>query len=273
MEIFLKKGGFGEAIDSFFYSKSSSHKKISKKLPFYLAHSVKLEEGFCVDDLFRFLMRHKKDVNLIFEGSMNGRVIEDFIEDINSVPTKDNSMIDRLEFSWAVDCFEKTKDDTSIFEMHMCVYSVIKPDYVSNLEELMPTSPSLESLRNIKHIPVVIKNKFDIVKIDIPDESQGDYNAEKILTASSSVTLYDFLRSFLMVVTLHGTHKEKQALLEAFYENDNDDEPQEDIDGLIAEKRSLIEEYINKEEYEKAAITKKEIDTLVSKKSHGGPVK
>lgn len=96
LEIYIRKNGF--------YVRLKRLAKIDQPLSYYLRHIPKFESGVTVSDLMNILKNYQEDVDRTFLAYTRGFEFTPFFDEMLTPSNlKQDSLIDYLEFSWAVD--------------------------------------------------------------------------------------------------------------------------------------------------------------------------
>ena len=166
---------------------------------------VEIADNVTFGDFFKFLIKEKNLINLIFGASMYGVSFDLLINDFKRKFELKDDEIQYLEICWYVDY-----DNDEL---------VIDPDFhgISKKEENnfneMPIGLDFVSICELKNYPLILNEVLEIIdNTTWPDEGRT------ILKSTKQYTLYDIIHSVLYELTWYGTpamrDKEKKTILD-----------------------------------------------------------
>jgi hypothetical protein len=211
----------------------------------YLDYKLEIIGQVNVENLFDTLILMENDVNKFSEEYLGGFDIRPFYDELKK-GVDDKSKIHNL-------VIHKRKET---FDFETDIYYDVTG---YSLEDDDGYGISLSSLNNIKHCLLEISNETDVINYDDAYSQTKEKN--------DGITLKEFLNAFLGEITFHGYPNNKEIVIDELVsiseEIDNGNMKTFTLDEI---KLSMYEEmkqkYIDKEDYENAALVQKKIDEL-----------
>jgi hypothetical protein len=166
---------------------------------------VEIADNVTFGDFFKFLIKEKNLINLIFAASMYGVSFDLLINDFKRKFELKDDEIQYLEICWYVDY----DNDELVIDPH---FHGISKKEENNFNE-MPIGLDFVSIYKLKNYPLKLNEVLEIIDNSTwPDESRT------ILKSTKQYTLYDIIHSVLYELTWYGTpamrDKEKKTILD-----------------------------------------------------------
>ena len=252
-KIFLEENG----------EKKPKSKKI-ESLKQYLACELEIEPGLSFGNFLKIVFRDKDFFDVAFANELGGTKLED-------LENKMNEKVKNVDQEFKIEFLEVSK----IFEM-FAFENGSTIDLFSVFVGMGKTSDdfdvyiplSIYFANELKDMPLVLNKMVEIyseVNLDDDelDEDEEDYDDEDdeieegavIRESITRISVYETIQTILYEMTFHKTEEEKVKARE----NLNNGQMHENKIYILEEQ---LARYVEEEEYEKAATTKKELDKL-----------
>lgn len=258
--ITLRKGGFyyPEYEES---NNSIEYVKVSGSIGFHLQSTIEVDADVTVSDLMEELMRHEADVDMIFYGSSKGHHIRPFYDEMVMTANNKRDDLVHAEISWASDYFRSERngkpDEVSIFTQINGIAKKTKEDAATsyNLSQI--------PMNDWKHLFLRISNSLLVYDFRIDKEDESGTFGTKVITileANRDMTLYDFIAGFIEEITWYGYPDQRK---EKINDIDNIVHLGDNVSAAkLEDKEYELKSALEREDYELAAILKKDIDKL-----------
>lgn len=265
--IILRKDGF--------YSKEydeqtgiSSLVRTRGPICIYFQDVVEVEKGVTVENFMRALIEHESDIDAMFFGFSKGHKIRPFYEEMQTKPINKRVDISFVEIGWVADYYGGSKigqPNELLLSIH--VSGVYKK---KNNNETSYYTLTQAALNDWKHLPISLCDIMSVTDFRINEKNSSGVTETRVinlLEAKKEITLYDFIGGFIDSITWYGYPEHR-------LERANDIEMA--VAGAINVEEMTMEdkEYelknaIAREDYERAAVLKKEMDNMrkISNKS------
>ncbi len=262
MTIILKKTGFFcHSHDE--HTGEVSNVKIKSPLFMFFQNNIKVDKKVTVKHLMDILIKDEIDIDINFFSSMKGYNLRPFYEEMQTEPKNKRDDISFLEIGWGSDYYRgerKGEKDEIMIYTNMSGVSKKKDELVFHA---LCHSP----LNDWKHLPIVLNESLmvnDYTFKKMPGSDKMETTVMTIMDAKKEMTLYEFVSAFLEGITWHGSPEERNEYAEQI---DDAVEHVPDVSESRAshsrhDKEVELQRAINDEDYEKAAILKKELDKM-----------
>lgn len=229
----------------------------------YLACEVEFEEGLTLGMFLKLLFKDKEIYDIIFSQELNGKSIKYFEELINK---KD---VEKVQTDFKIDSLEITKifeflffDKNSTIDLFTIFLALGKTE--DDFDIFIPIS--LCSINELKDINLYINKSVDIYReLETEEEEDGnedeevddetESNLQPLMETTSRISLYEAIQSILYEISFYQTEEDRISARE----NQNGEHM---IKEKIAIKENQLKKYISEENFEKAAVIKREIDKI-----------
>jgi len=254
------------------YNKEDKDKVLEKDFLYYLSDTVEFSENLTFERFFKLIIQHKEILNVVFHRALGGYKIENFIQDFEGTPEKDNSDFD-LTISISTDYYINKDGNEFSYYYDFGGYGVC--DCIKE-KDPYGISVSMSKLKNIKKKILKLDDKISVHKL-----VKNNYKCIVDAINSGGFKLFDVIYAVLFEISFHGTPEDREIVsddlkesvegLEVAMENGTLDEltvPVEEVILNVREKE--MEKAIREENYERAGELKKEIEILKKHlKKHG----
>ena len=240
----------------------------------YLGCDVEFEEGLTFGTFFKLILKEKGLFDTVFCQELNGKKLKDFEQQLNDEPEKfeDDFKLSFLEVSkiFELFTFEKGVSTIDLFPVFIGLgkttdnFDVFIPLSFFSVAELK----DLEIVQN-KLVEVYKDASFSGDKEDDEDEeeeeSTEDEQNEEIVNdegmvayfeAVSRVTIYETIQCIIYEMAYYKNNEDRMQVRKSQSNEHNSK-------NKIMILNNQLKQYIENEEYEKAAVTKREIDRLI----------
>lgn len=235
--------------------KNKEVKKEIDGLSSCLAMEVEIEEGTTFKTIMGILLKEKEFFNKLFCEELKGAVLEDFEKQLSkrqNSKNNDGEDGEKLEFLEVAKMFElltfEKGNTIDLFTIFVGIGKTPEEEFV-----YMPVS--LSPINDIKNYEIVINKNVQIFQ-EKPDADEDDQ--VPVLVAICSISVYEMLQAILYEISYFTTPedklKQKKDLVKKIKMEDT-----------LFELEQGLESAVKKEEYEKAARLKKELDRLKNK--------
>lgn len=236
-----------------------------KGLKEYLACEVEFEKGLTFGTLFNLILKEKNVFDVVFCQELNGKKLKDFEIQIDKVIEKsgDDFTLEYLEISKIFELF--TFERGSTIDLFSVFIGMGKTH--DGFDVFIPLSfYSVDELKDFEILP----NKLVEVYKDSQDgeeqeddeemENEDDENNERsfqFFEAATRITLYEAIQCILYEIAFYENDEERAKVRK----NQNNEQMNKN---KIAILELQLKKYTQDEDYEKAAIVKRELDKLKS---------
>lgn len=266
--IVLKKNGF-HFRDYDEKSNVSTLSYMNDHIGKHLQNEVEIEKGVTVEDFMKAMIKHEADIDVMFHGASRGLKIRPFYEEVLKRPKNKRIDLAYAELSWSTDYTaaegRRKTNEVSIY-IQMNGMADKKKGAGLRSYSLIQTP-----LNDWKHLPLKISKTLLVYDFRLNHKNaNGDTETRMVtlLEAEREMTLYDLIGGFMDNITWYGepnVRDERVKELEGAIA-----EPHEDVFvSTVEDKEYELDKAIEREDYELAAVLKKQIDALKksSKKS------
>lgn len=261
--ILLKKNGF-HFMEHDEKSNISSYSRMKGPLGRHLQSTMEVDKNVTVEDLMKELIRHEADVDMLFFGFSKGYLIRPFYDEMLLKSENKRKDLSYVELSWSSDYFRSEKrgnpNEVMIFmQMNGMTNKKIEGEASSHNLSRVP-------LNDWKHLGVKISDTLLVYDYQVNQKDGAGTFGTRVVTlleAKKEITLYDFIGGFIDCITWYGYPEQRRERLDdidAIVHGD-DNIPEANLEDKEYELKKAIE----REDYELAAVLKKEIDRIKMK--------
>lgn len=243
--------------------------KSIKSLKEYLACEVEFENGLTFGTFFKLILKEKEFFDIIFAQELNGKKLKDFEDKFDEEPEvyKEEYTLDYLEISKIFELFSFEKGST--IDLFAVFIGIGKTD--DGFDVFIPLS--FCSISELKDKEIVLNKLVEVYK-DSPASEEGEDNDESdeeemndeyeqqedddmlpFFEAATRITLYEAIQSILYELSYYKNDKER---IKTRKNQNNQHMDKNKIEILELQ----LKKHIESEEYEKAALVKRELDKL-----------
>jgi hypothetical protein len=197
--ILIKQNGFYSVEWDLETNQPSSETQVTGRLSNFFGHFAEFDENITVGNLMLILGDFSDEINLIFNGYLNGVDFDLFLQESMVIPTSIPS-IDYIELAWKVKMIAAS--DMTIIDIVPNIFGV--SEIVGSDSDVI-TDLDFVQLRNLC--------KFNICEqtaLDIPDDRTYQIAVE----AEKRWTLFDIISGFLSEISRYGSPEEKQYMID-----------------------------------------------------------
>ena len=183
--------------------KDNGKRKKVDSLSFCLGSYVEIGENFLFKDLWKFLLRDEKIMNLVFYQQMGGFPLKTYKKPVKKKAEKpeDSDPIFCLEVNWNAEIWQYTKGNTEMYlTPHFCGW---------NEKRDVSYSMGFTHVQEMMDLPLKISEKVSIYVHKCKD----GYKSEIIDGGNTGMTLFDFLGAILDEITFYGNPDDKDKML------------------------------------------------------------
>jgi len=232
------------------------------KGPIYLHFQsvVEFDKKLTLGDLMHVLIMHEVDIDAMFMGVTRGRRMRPYYEEMLQVPTGKRSDLSHVEFAWVADYYKSdSQNDDNALYINLQVTGISKKS-----EEATYHSLSRATLNDWKHLRVELNDNMivnEFIESYQTETGKTEMHVVTILEARKEITLYDLIAGLLAELTIYGYPDQRRDHIVEI--NNAIDEVQGTVSTeTLKEKEKELQEAIDSENYERAAMLKSEIDNI-----------
>lgn len=205
----------------------------------FMDENVEFGEDLTFGDLFELIIFNKGFFNVLFNSSMGGYMVDDFILDyetkIKEEPGEEEYVV---RLVWVCDIYE--------FNQKVEYYDYVAFEGFGKLtkkdKEQYPIGIAFTNLNTLKDKKIVISNEFEI---NSASEYDKETDLKPILKANyRPITLYQVIHSILSEISFYGNPEQRDN-----YRKDLERESRE-IDRWISDEGRVSENFIEFEDFE-----------------------
>lgn len=250
--------------------KTSKPKKLNS-IKEYLSCEVEFEEGLTFGTFFKLILEEKDFFNTVFSQELNGKSLDALEKEMNesSPAIKDDYSLDFLEVSKFFELISFNKG----YSIDLFAIFTGAGKTEEGIAALIPVS--FYSLNEIKDVEIVINNVTEIYNNsndemfeEIDDEEVEEVDSCEIamnygvideslpsIEANNRITLYEVIQSIFYEISYFKNKKDRIKARKSQNEQETNKNKM-----LILEKQLSF--YVKNDEFEKAAMIKRDIDKL-----------
>ena len=197
--ILIKQNGFYSVDWDLETNQPTTETQVTERLSSFFGYFAEFDENITVGNLMLILGDFSDEINLIFNGYLNGVDFDLFLQESMVSPTSTPS-IDYIELAWKVKMIAAS--DMTIIDIVPNIFGV--SEIVGSDSDVI-TDLDFVQLRNLC--------KFNICEqtaLDIPDDRTYQIAVE----AEKRWTLFDIISGFLCEIARYGSPEEKQYMID-----------------------------------------------------------
>lgn len=197
--ILIKQNGFYSVDWDLETNQPTTETQVTERLSSFFGYFAEFDENITVGNLMAILGDFSDEINLIFNGYLNGVDFDLFLQESQIMPTALPS-IDYVELAWKVRMIAAS--DMTILDI---VPNILGVSSIVGTDSDVITDLDFVQLRNLC--------KFNICEqtaLDIPDDRTYQIAVE----AEKRWTLFDIISGFLCEIARYGSPEEKQYMID-----------------------------------------------------------
>lgn len=184
----------------------------------YYDQEVVFDDDLTLEDLFDLLYPNIRTLEQDFEAWTNDTPLEPFFKEIQKQPTEDD--IENIDFFEIrkefhihkhIDKYDKTNHSFS-HEL-TCFHGISFEDYDEN-DVINVYEVDILPLNNYKHVPIIISDVCIFTRIT--DNGPVEEPTIDRETNESTINLHEMLKAVLSEITMYGSPKERNRMIEEF---------------------------------------------------------
>jgi len=242
-----------------------------KSLKKYLACEVEFEKGLTFGTLLKLIIKEGNSFNVVFCQELNGKKLEYFEEKFDADPEvyEEDFKLEYLEISKIFELFSFEKGSTiDLFSVFIGIgktndgFDVFIPLSFYSIAELKDMEVMLNKLVEVyRDLPMddVDMSDEDDDEDDDEDESvlpqQNSDAAYPFFEAAARITLYEVIQCIIYELSYYKTDEERITVRK----NQNNEQINKNKIALL---ELQLKKHVEGDEFEKAAIVKRELDRL-----------
>lgn len=247
------------------YDESTNHTslvKVTGPISLYLQSPIEIEKGVMVQDFMDVLMQHEADIDAMFFGFSKGHKLRPFYEEMKRDPDNKRLNVSKVEIGWTADYFAAERRG-----QHNELYLSVQMSGIAKKKvdgETVYTSLSQAAMNDWKHVPLVICDTLRVSDFRIVDKGptgRAETHFVTLLEAKKEMTLYDLVGGFIDSITWYGYPEQRKERMEDIERMVLGTDEYMDPD-VLEEKQEELAKAILEENYERAAVLKKEIEEI-----------
>lgn len=258
--ITIKKGGKIH-ISEFDANGKITTNSTDTSLKEYLASEVEFGKGLTFGALFKLILKDKEFFDIVFSQELNGRKLQEFENELNKkqIVCDDILKLDFLEITKIFELY--TFEKYSTIDLFPVFLGVGKSNELEDV--FIPIS--FYSVNELKNLEIIGNKVVDVYKDEYDEEYEDEESEERKIgvtnesspyfESSTRITLYEAIQGILFEISFHKNDEERLKIRKS-----QNSEYANKSRVSILERQ--LESHIEKEEYEKAAMVKRELDKL-----------
>lgn len=235
--------------------------KASGPIYLYFQSVVEIDTQLTLGDLMRILIQYEADIDAMFLGCTRGNRLRPYYEEMMLPPASKRDDLSHVEISWVADYY---KADSFNHENEL--YLGLQVSGVSKKsEEATYHALSRAKLNDWKHLRVELHDTMVVNEFIMNDSARTTMHVVTLLEARKEVTLYDFVAGILTELTMYGYPEQREEKIMDINKLMHDSGVSKEV---LHQKEDELSNAISLEDYELAAVLKREIDNI-KKLMHG----
>lgn len=224
----------------------------------YLNHTVYIEHGVTIRDLFLHLGQEAANMDIVFDAQMDGYSFIDFYEEAMEESITD-SQLRNVTFYHHVDYVNG--------EVLGDVRVVVMGEHPKSDKVMIPYTMEYTSIKSYSHLPIVMDCTYRIIE-EVTDEDE--LKVRMLFDGTKPMTAYELIGALLAEASYFGTPEMRsevsKEVIDEIYQGAevNDAYELEAIDPKVAIRRleEELEEAVGREDYETSAEIRDKIKDL-----------
>jgi len=234
-----------------------------KSLKGYLACEIEFEKGLTFGTFFSLVLKEKDFFDDVFTQELNGKKLKEFGDELKEdVETyQEDFKLDCLEISKIFELFTFEKGSTiDLFSVFIGIGKT-----TDEFDVFIPLS--FCSVNELKNLELLLNKTVEVYKdlsVDEPEEEDEEDEDEAPLEegemipffeAATRISLYEAIQCILYEISYYKTREERTEMRK----NQNNEQISRNKVLILEEQ---LTKHIENEEFEKAAVVKREIDRI-----------
>lgn len=218
----------------------------------YLTYPVTIDDGVTVEDIMNILALNPESTDFIFDCSLAGQTFTKFWDEMKQDSTQDQ-ILSSMEIAHEIDPL--TDDDKTL-------YSVARMRGVGKDRELF--SVEFSPVSSYKKLEVKLNESYIIRKVNAAEKETV------VLSCIKQFSLFEVIHALLFEMSYYGDPESRKEVLDEVIESLGVDKieafklsDKSDVDSL----RKSLQEAIDKEDYEGAALLRDKLNKLLNGQS------
>jgi len=197
--ILIKQNGFYSVDWDLETNQPTTETQVTERLSSFFGYFAEFDENITVGNLMAILGDFSDEINLIFNGYLNGVDFELFLQESQIMPTALPS-IDYVELAWKVRMIAAS--DMTILDI---VPNILGVSSIVGTDSDVITDLDFVQLRDLCQFTIC-----EQTALDIPD----DRTYHIVVEAEKRWTLFDIISGFLGEISRYGSPEEKQYMID-----------------------------------------------------------
>lgn len=260
-QVILKKSGF-HCKEYNEKSNLSSVSSMKGHIGMHLQSVVEVERNVTVEDFMRALIKHEADIDVMFNGASRGHKLRPYYEEMLKKPDNKRNDLAYVELSWSSE-YSASEGRKKMNEVAIYLQMNGMTDKKRGIE-MRSYSLIQTPINDWKHLPFRLSRMLLVYDFQLNHKNASGASEARVVTmleAEREMTLYDLIGGFMDGITWHGYPQQRNERAAQIENAIN--EPDEDVfEVSLEDKEYELEKAIEREDYERAAVLKKEIDKI-----------